>query len=252
MTTKRARIQARAGWVMTAGLAGLIALALAACGGSGGGGSGSGQPAAAPTNISDVSRGYIDDFGSIIMNGREFETGEFTSVEGDDNPSLSDLNRGMEVEIHGGLDDNGNLTAETVRVEEAVTQAQAAGAPLMLLGQTINTAAAIVDNNIAGGLAALDEGDEVEVHGSVGPNGIDATFIEGKQNLLAYKVKGVIDNLGASSFAIGTLTVAYTPAVVDDGLVLAEGPFVEVKSRPPNFDMATMTLTATQVESDEL
>ena len=234
----------------------------AACGGGGGGGSSDTQPGP-PLDISDVSRGEIDHFGSIFMNGKEYETGEdFTDVQGDDNPSLSDLQEGMEVEIYGGFDDNGNLTAGVIRVEEALkgpvdVAYDAAAMSFGAMGQTVSVdATTVVDNNgvLNGTLASLgnlDAGtDNVEVHGDVLPGGIIlASFIEQKFPPFTHKVRGFVSNLGANSFELANLTVNFTLAIVDDDLELANDVLVEVKSASPPTGGA---ITASSIEGDEL
>jgi len=232
------------------GLAGAALALLWGCGGGGGGGGGAGaQPPGPPSVVSDVSRGNIDGFGSVKMNGKEFEVGDFTSVLGDDNPSLSDLREGMEVEIRGGMDGNLNLAADEIRVEEAVKGEVTGLDPLQVLHQEIRSGAGLVVDDSA----SLVVGDLAEVHGSVLPDGlIEATFIEERSSLVAYKVRGVVSALNTTTqtFRLGpTLVVDYSGTnVVEDGLVLADGVFVEVRSKPPQF--AGTTLTATRVEND--
>lgn len=186
------------------------------CDGGGGGGDDDGGVSGVDA-ITDVSRGAIDAIASITMNSKTYQADDSTPVEGDDDLSFSDLRAGMVVMVEGGIDDDtGLLTATNIKVEEAVkgpvTQVMTANASLMVLHQTIlMTAQTIVDNNIPSrNPANLAVNDLVEVHGNVLAGGvIEATFIEAKQpdDLEHWKVRGIIDSVGADSFTIGGLTV---------------------------------------------
>ena len=243
----------------------MLTLAIAVWAGCDGGGGGDDADndggVSGVTAVTDVSRGAIDGIASITMNSKTYQADDSTPVEGDDNPSFSDLQEGMVVMVEGGIDDDtGLLTATNIKVEESVkgpvTQAMTASAPLMTLHQTILiTAQTIVDDNITSrDPANLAVNDLVEVHGNVLVGGvIEATFIEAKQpaDLENWKVRGVIDSVGADSFTIGSLTVDTSAADLTD---LPGGPqvgqFVEVKADPDS--LTGTTLAANKVETDEL
>ena len=98
-------------------LAFLMLLTFVSCGGGGGGSGSGGGTGGLPGGAVEtgVSAGEIEGFGSIIVNGIEFETSG-TEVEFEDeapfqcSPSLSDdcgLKKGMLVAMDSSFDDNG-------------------------------------------------------------------------------------------------------------------------------------------------
>jgi len=94
-----------------------------------------------------------------------------------------------------------------------------------------------VNNVILAGLGDLNTGNVIEVSGLIQADGkILATYIELKSTSCnlgdEYEVKGIISNLGASTFQINSVTVDYsnlTPDKLPSG-GLSDGLFVEVKT----------------------
>lgn len=80
-----------------------LALALAACGGGAGGGDGSGPPSAGPTSASSpTSSGAIAAFGSVFVNGHEFNTASAQVVDddtGDTSGRVAALEVGQVVDV---------------------------------------------------------------------------------------------------------------------------------------------------------
>ena len=244
-------------WIFSLlGMMGLAGL-LTACGSDGApsvsaSGSGSGSASAS---------GTITGFGSVIVNGKKFETsGASYTVDGQ-SASQSDLKIGMTVTVNGSF--NGDQrSASTIlqkdAVEGLVQSVTADGLSLIVMGQTVlvdNTT--VIDDNIPGqNLLNLAAGtDHVEVNGHVRPNGvIQATFIERKLVNVTPEVRGFVNNhaSGSSTFLIGNLTVNYNGADIGDMPVPNgnnwDGLFVEVKGT--NFVSVSTTLIATKVEPE--
>ncbi|MHB1400629.1 MAG: DUF5666 domain-containing protein [Trichloromonadaceae bacterium] len=185
----------------------------AACGGGGGGGGGT------PTTTAGVSSGEIEGFGSIIVNGVRFNTDNATFViEGDDNPSQSDLREGMIVQIDGSFDDNGTTGTATLvsygdNLEGPVASVTETTPGLVkvlsILGHNVivENGVTIFDDTplVTYGNLAVDQ--VLEISGHMGANGdIQATFIEKKSETSAaflvdplqdFEVLGTISNLSA-------------------------------------------------------
>ncbi|MDH4341873.1 MAG: DUF5666 domain-containing protein [Nitrospira sp.] len=245
------------------GVIGLTGL-LGACGSDGApsvsaSGSGSGSASAS---------GTVTDFGSVLVNGKKFET-ENVEVRRDGVTERCTINpvttcgfkKGMVVTVNGSF--NGSQhTASSVQQKDAVeglVQSVAVdGLSLVVMGQTVfidNTT--LIDDNIPGrNILNLVAGtDNVEVNGHIRPNGIiQATFIEKKLVGVTPEVRGFVNNhaSGSATFRIGTLTVNYSGADISDMPVPNgnnwDGRFVEVKGS--NFVSATTTLIATKVEPE--
>lgn len=240
------------------GAAGMVAL-LSGCG-SGGEGAATGTGGSAASGTAAAS-GTITGFGSVFVNGKKFETSSASFTVDGQSGSQSDLKLGMTVVVNGSFDGS-QRSASTVRQKDAVeglVQSVAAdGLSLVVLGQTVlidNTT--IIDNNIPGrdvrNLVPLV--DNVEVNGHVRSHGvIQATFVERKLAGVTPEVRGVVSDhvSGTATFKIGSLTVNYSGALIDDMPVPNgsnwNGLFVEVKGF--TFNATTTTLTATKVESD--
>lgn len=198
--------------------------------------------------------GRITGFGSVYVDGVEYETNG-TTVTIDGVPaSESDLSVGMLVNVTGS-DDGTNGDAISIEFDddlEGVVTQTVAGGGLVVMGQSIT-----VDNstNLDGFADILDlvVGDEVEISGYPdGNGGIHATYIELEGTYAdgdEIEVKGIVTALDttAMTFTMGSLTVDYSAATsVDEGLV--DGTYVEVKAESaPNAGI----LVATKVELED-
>jgi Domain of unknown function (DUF5666) len=238
---------------------------------SAGGASGSGSASAS---------GTVTGFGSVIVNGKRFETnnvlvnvdgsGETSCTIGLPIPGLDDscgIKKGMVVTVNGSFSGNQH-TAASVRQKDAVEGLVQSVAPdrssLVVMGQIVLIdSTTIIDNNITNrDLATLQVGtDHVEINGHVLLNGvIQATFIEKKLANVTPEVRGFVagHNDGTKTFQIGNLTVDYSttpPAGLRDMPNPAQTSwnslFVEVKgANAAAFDLATVTLTASEVEPE--
>ncbi len=220
----------------------IAALALAGCGGGGDGAPGTATP------TPGVSAGQITDFGSIVVNGVRFHTGGAT-LEREDGTTvplsntLSDqdhLSQGMEVEVAGSFDNNGDGTANRVFMDSALA------GPILnfaingnvrnftILGQSVIAlvGATNVDNGtpLLGSLDNLLDGMIVEVHGLPDGNGtVQASFIETSTASL-FELTGRAINLDSANFTfnVGNQSVSYSGVTPRDG-ILVEGSLVEVR-----------------------
>ena len=239
------------------GLAGL----LAACGSDGvpsvsasGSGSGSGSGSASAS-------GMITGFGSVIVNGKRFDTSSSSFTVDGQSGSQSDLKVGMTVTVNGlfnGTQRSASTVLQKDAVEGLVQSVAADGLSLIVMGQTVFVDnRTLIDDNIPGrSILNLVAGtDHVEVNGHIRPNGvIQATFIEKKLINVTPEVRGFVTNHndGAKTFQIGALTVNYATAPISDmpapNASNWNGLLVEAKGTV--FTAAATTLTATNVEPE--
>lgn len=241
-------------------LVGMIGLAglLAACGSDrtpsvSASGSGSGSASAS---------GTITGFGSVIVNGKRFDTNSSSFTVDGQSGSQRDLKVGMTVTVNGSFNGDqrsANTVLQKDAVEGLVQSVATDGLSLIVMGQTVlvdNTT--IIDNNIPGqDVRNLVAGtDAMEVNGHIRPNGvIQATFIEKKPvGTVTPEVRGHVSghNDATKTFNIGGLTVNYTTALINDMPAPSgsnwNGLLVEAKGTV--FNATTTTLTATKVEPE--
>jgi hypothetical protein len=241
-------------------------LILATSCGGGGGGSSSGGGGIGGSGVTGASEGTVEGFGSIFVNGVEFETSEAEfEIEGEDGLE-DDLREGMVVKVEGSFDDNGvDGSADKVTYDddlEGPISGFAETTPGLVKTLTIMAQTVIVQNGVTRfdnndpGFDEFDDlgpgnvGNVVEVSGFVNFDGsIRATYLERKALAPApgdiFEIKGTVANLNAvlSTFEINGLTIDFSGATVRGG-VLANGVPVEVKGDTLVGD----TLEATEVE----
>jgi hypothetical protein len=219
-------------------------LALASCGGGTSGTGGSGV----------TSTGTITAFGSVFVNGVEFNTSGATIVL-DGNPAMErDLRVGMVVTVNGSRSGSSG-SATRIEVDDALkgfVEAKPDANHWTVMGQTV-----LVDdrtrfeNDVQPGV-----GDFAEVHGLVVADGtISGGFIEKKNAPFpAFEVKGFVKNHNDASktFDIGALTVNYSNATINDMPNPAgnawNGLLVEAKGNTCAATPVCGTLTANKVE----
>jgi len=238
--------------------------------GSGGGSSGSDGSdtesggGSTPVSVTEVSQGQIEGFGSVIVNGVEWETESAEiEIEGSSGFSESDLQIGMLVKVEGNLDDSGTTGAAAAinfddnlegPISGITTSSTGSVKTLLAIGQTVivENGVTFFDNNDPDfTFATMAVGDVVEVSGSTNSDGsIRATFIEKKADNLAdflatddLEIQGVVVGLAGNTFQINGLTINFAGVTPRNG-TLANGVLVEVKGN----DLIGKTLTATDVE----
>jgi hypothetical protein len=213
----------------------VLVAAIAGCGGGVGVG-GTGAYASGP----------ISGFGSVIVNGIEFDDSG-ARIEDEDGAasSSSALRLGMLTEIDSGaVAGSGDaLTAVATRVRfrseivGLVSAKDTAANTLNVFGQTVHvTPTTVFDEVFSGGLTGVTVGQPVEVYGfydPAGTGGFTATRIEPRTGTLAfYKVRGPVRNLdrNARTFQIGPLMFNFTALSSDDVPAgLDNGVFVRVR-----------------------
>jgi hypothetical protein len=192
-----------------------------------------------------TSQGSVSGFGSIIVNGTEFDTTNArVIVEGEekgigDAVVLNNLEVGMVVTVYGT--DSNNPVAERVtyndNVEgpvESIGDIDVTTKEIVVLGQTVIVNVVTEFKGTTFDILAAD--DVVEVSGFVDDTGaIWATFLE-KTDGIVFEVTGFVNNLntGLKTFEINNITVDYSSA---DTSALPEGEpvedlFVEVEGTP--------------------
>ena len=195
-------------------LAGASALVLAACGGGGSSG-GIGGTGGGGIGGTGVAYGTITDFGSVWVNGVEYQSGTATIRIDDTVHPESDLRRGMVVRVDGSIS---GATAATITVDDAVkgfVEQVLDANRMIVMGQTVqidNTTR--FDNNVV-----PVQGDRVEVHGLIAGDGlIAAGYVEKKATAPTppFAVKGVVKShdTTAQRFQIGALTVQYSGTTI--------------------------------------
>jgi hypothetical protein len=203
-------------------------LTLTACGGggssssAGGGDDGTGGIDGRGTPV--IAQGSITGFGSIIVNGVEYETtGTEFEIDGEVGTE-QELEIGDVVVISGEVDDNGTTgTATTVTVDDVVEgPVSAKNADLLqltVLGQTVQVVdgETLFDDTPPLSFESIEVGDVIEVSGFRLAGGeISATRIEGKPAGGEYEVTGVVSNLSGTTFSIESLTVDFSAAALDN------------------------------------
>jgi uncharacterized protein DUF5666 len=220
MSSRKMRLGACLGFVVV-----LLTL-LASCGADQVAGiEGSGAPVA-----SDVTTtGRINGFGSIFIDGVEYDTAT-AQITVDDQPATeADLRVGHVVTVAGTLDPDGKKgTAKQVTltsdVRGDVASVDAVANTFVVLGQTVKvTTDTLFDETTqAQDLAGLKSGAKVRVSGFTSATGeVLASRIDGVTTAaLDVQVSGTVKNLDttAKSFRVNNLTVDYRSATVSGSL----------------------------------
>ena len=197
-----------------------------ACGGDGdqvAGIDGGGSPA--PLAINIVSQGPITGFGSVIVNGVQFDTSNATFTIDGAPGTEADLAVGQIVVIAGTINQAGTAgVATTVDFDDAVEgpieSIDLANDRMIVLGQTVVVSGdtSFEDDINPASLEGLNVGDVVEVSGFVASNGdILASHIELENPGGEVEVTGIVSNVdtAAATLEINSLVVDYSAAMLD-------------------------------------
>jgi len=238
--------------------------------GSGGGsGSGSGDAGDTGAGISGSGKavGVITQFGSIFVNGIEYDTSDAVIVVNGVIATEDDLGVGMVVFIQGTVNEDGVTgVAEVVIVDDnlkgpisEITSATDESGALLdarqitVLGIDVvieRTGTVFEDTTFE----SLSAGDFVEIYGfAESGNNIRATRVE-RENFVAgvtkVEVYGAVNALDttAETFMLGNYTVNYSAAIFDDidESTFADGLLVEVKGTLASAD--ALSIDATKIE----
>ncbi len=184
--------------------------------------------------------GPITGFGSVIVNGIEFDDAT-AQVEDEDGGASAPgvLQLGMVVDVDSGPI-GGSAAAPTAvaahirfgsEIVGPVDSVDMAAASLGVFGQTVAvTSTTVFDSRLTNGLASVTVGSTLEVFGAFDAqrSRFVATRIAPRDSAVAFfKVRGPVRNLdpAARTFAIGSLVLRYTAAPAG----LAEGVIVRVR-----------------------
>ena len=216
-------------------------LVFTGCGGSGGGGGSLAGGGIGGTGV--TASGAITGFGSIFVNGIEFETvdasrdvnGEITVSDGTDDDTV--LGIGMVVTVDGTLNDDGVTgTATSIQydptVQGPVNDIDPFTRRFTVMGISIDVESNTVFSNVT--FDTLQPDDWVDVSGFFGADGVlQATRIERKDES-EIVVKGTVTGLDNAAFtlevehAASSYPVDTTDAELPEG-GLADYQYVEVK-----------------------
>lgn len=234
----------------------LACIAFAGCsGGGGGGGGGSASNDGSSAQKPVVAVGKIDAFGSVFVNGVEYDTNHATYQVNDATASNdSALSVGMVVRVNGTRDGDGHGTATEVRYDEEI-EGPAADVMVdstdgtikhfMIFGQPILANATTVfkgDGGASYAFADLADGDHVEVSGDYDGDTLIATFIELKHGSDDdFDVKGTVSDLNGSTFVLTLHSGSTLNVTLADGAIipagLQDGALVEVEGTIPDASM---------------
>ncbi len=231
---------------------------LTACGGS------DNSATVNPVSSANTMQGTITGFGSIYVNGVEFET-DTASVVIDGVPDIeTSLGIGDVVVLQGKVNDDG-LTGVATAVSSVdelegyvldLSGLIAGIGAINVMGQTVEiTIDTVFDSDRLNIIDELSINDVVEVSGYSDGNGnVLATRIETKRDIDKVELKGYVNELNAISltFKIGALVVDYRLAVeLPSNLI--DGLLVEVKTQSPleGSLIDGFTLIASKIEIEE-
>jgi hypothetical protein len=249
----------------------LLLAALAACGGSGS----SDAPGPGPAATNQTTVGQITGFGSIYVNGIEFETFG-ASYEVDDAMASDDdaLAVGMVVKVEGSVNADG-LTGTAMKVsydddiegpvERLAPGADAGTKTFVVMGVTV-----VADSNRTNfesddpnfSFETIADMDVVEVSGDYGTDGsLYATYIEEQSaDDNEYEAKGVVSEYitGGDAFVLilrngSTLNVRLAPNAQIPSAGIDNEQFVEVEGTidDPVADPNTLTAFKVELEDDD-
>ncbi len=209
-----------------------------------------------------ISSGTITGFGSIFVNGVEFNTEDAVITVDGDLANESDLGIGMVVAVEGSYDQNGlSGTANRITYDEilegTVDAIDIAAESLVVLGQSVFTNKQTVFEGAS--FDALTVGNIVEISGFTTSSGaIQATRIEFKSqrfilSTTELEITGTVANLDESTmtFMIGDLVIDFSNAVLSD---LPDGRLTEgsVVAAESSVERVNGVLVANRVEGREI
>ncbi len=242
-----------------------LALAVLLSAGCGGGGGYSTPPVVTPPPTGGITRtgigyaeGPITGFGSVIVNGVEYDTSAATFTKDGAAATQDDFSVGQVVQVKGSIDNNNsNASANSVEfndaVEGPVSSVDAVANTIVVLGQTVQISATTsIDNSCPDSLDGLLAIPAVEISGLPNASGvIEASRIDCRDGTWdgVMEVNGIVSahSSGAMTFMINALEVRYGSATVDNfptAGIINDGDPVEAKG----VSLAGAALTATRVE----
>ncbi|HED33482.1 MAG TPA: hypothetical protein ENJ08_04580 [Gammaproteobacteria bacterium] len=227
--------------------------------------SGGGSGTSTTNSTSGTSSGVVTGFGSVFVNGVEYETDSasisidgVTSTEGQ-------LSVGDVVTLEGNINADGSTgTATSISSSDEIegyvldlsNLATDGTGTINVMGQTVSISLdTVFGSDTITAITDLQVNDIVEVHGYSDGNGtVAATRIETKNNADDVEVKGLISALDEAntSFTLGSLTIDYS-AATELPATLVDGLYVEAATNDLlTGDLATgFVMSASKVEIEE-
>jgi len=218
--------------------------------------------------VTKSSQGVITGFGSVFVNGVEYDIAGGTNVTLDGTSgSEAQLQVGMLVTLQGTVNPDGKTgTATSIHYADAMegvvtanNVAAAGTGTLTVMGQTVNVVTdTVFESQLAGVTSAdlIQTGNIVEVSGYSSSTGsVIATRIEVKAASQAgeIEVKGMVTNLTSTTFDIGGLTIDFSGAPAGSVPAgLANGQYVEAKSTQPFDGTGALMASSVELEDDGL
>ena len=252
----------------------IFSLTLAACGGGGGSGSSASNGIGGTGAAASVTTGKVTGFGSIFVNGIEFETDNASIIVDDSAASQSNLSVGMVVKVTGTVNDDG-VTGTATRVDyDAKLEGPIATTPTVNADNTeiqftlLNTTVIIQANSTVFKNATfngLSAGDMVDVSGFYNANGaLVASYVQKKSdnfvpNSTKVEVKGTVTNFnGTDSFILSiasgvslTINFNYSTDLSElPNTTVANDLYVEVEGTMASA--SATSITATKIENEGL
>jgi hypothetical protein len=208
------------------------------------GGCGGGVDSGGTGGAATYANGPITGSGSIIVNGVRFD--DTSAAVSDDNGSSTKdaLKLGMVVEVRGSVITDDPLTGDKSSTASSISfnsellgsidSIDLANSSLVVIGQPVDVkVTTFFDDSLTGGLAALAQGNVVEVYAlyDATTGRYSATRIERKGSVpTEYRLRGAISGLNTSTkvFSIGTEQISYS-SVTDLSSGLANGAILRVR-----------------------
>jgi len=204
--------------------------------------------------------GVITGFGSVFVNGVEYET-DSAEVSTDDNDAASeaDLQIGMVITLSGEVNDDGTTgSAAKIHYEEQIKgpleSLDLAASTMIVLGQNIIFDELTNLDNLV--LEDLNLGDFLEISGFFDEDGnLYASRIEKEDNVETLKVQGIVSLLDtdAQTFQLTDLIINYSTAVFDDFTVdeLVNDLAVKVKGDASALVDGVFTINKVELAEEE-
>jgi hypothetical protein len=225
-----------------------------------GGGDTTGTSTAGASNTS----GVITGFGSVYINGVEYETDNASITIDGSQSAETDLGVGDVCALQGSVNVDGvtGTASAIICTDELegyvldVSSLTNGIGTMNVMGQIVTvTTDTVFDSDTKASIADLITNDIVEVHGYPdGTGNIFATRVETKNAATDVEVKGLVSSLDSNvmTFKLGTLLVDYSSAT-EVASNLADGLYVEVKTEMDlSGDLTNgFTLIASKVEIEE-
>lgn len=192
-----------------------------------------------------VSDGSVSGFGSVFVNGVEFETSAATILIDGQSSNETALNIGQYVTVEGQFNPP---VAERITYVETLKGPVDSINPLRVMGQTILINNGTVFSNMTDVAVDLVPGDEVEISGPRTSTGdIVAGYFEKLSSApLRYTLVGTASNVGATNFHINRLKVNIQNSGIQNGQI------VRIKGLPGTYITDTgSNLSEIDAESEE-